>query len=147
MTQADRRMKNNTSYKVKIPTQFGLKTFLFKMTCHFSGAELETMTRIAEWTARNADSQDFLCGQLLVDLNAKLDKITPDHELWNLLDKNSQSSERNFLMWKGHLKHEDTITITHFGPMGYRQEFVFLNALTTSPWARNNKSKYQRRTR
>ena len=139
-------MKNNTSNKVRISTQFGLKTFLFKMTCHFSGSDHETMTRIAEWTARNAEKQSCLTGHLTIDLNAKLDKITPDHELWSLLDQNSQSTGRNFLMWKGHIKHEDTITITHFGPMGYRQEFVLLNALTTSPGVRSSRLRYQRRT-
>ena len=101
------------------------------MTCPFSGGEQDTMTKIAEWAARNTDKQNCLTDHLVIDLNAKLDKITPNHELWSLLDENSQSTERNFLMWKGHIKYDDTITITHFGPMGYRQEFVFLNALTT----------------
>ena len=139
-------MKNNNSHKVKVPTQFGKKTFLFKMSHHFTGPYHETMTKIAEWTAKNADNQNCLLGHLLIDLNAKIDRITPNHELWNLLDKNSQSTERNFLLWKGHIRYDDTITITHFGPMGYRQEFVLLNALTTSPQAGNNRVRCHRRT-
>ena len=102
------------------------------------------MDRIARWTAKQPDSQDWLLDQLNIDLNAKLDRINPDHELWDLLDKSSQATQRNFLMWRGHIKHNETITITHFGPMGYRQEFVFTNALSTSPRAGGNSLEWDR---
>ena len=132
-------MRNNKGYKVNIQTKYGSKTFLFKMSRHFTGPDHETMTKIAEWTAKNSDKLDWLVGHLLIYLNGKIARITLNHDLWNLLNRNSQSSERNFLIWRGSIRHDDTITITHFGPMGYRQEFVLLNALTTRNQTRTAK--------
>ena len=85
--QTDRDMKNDKGYKVNIQTQYGRKTFLFKMSRHFTGPDHDTMTKIAEWTAKNSDNQNWLVGHLLVYSNGKIARITPNHDLWNLLNR------------------------------------------------------------
>ena len=56
------------------------------MIRHFTGPDHETMTKIAKWTAKNAYINNWLDGHLLIYLNGKIALITPNHELWNLLN-------------------------------------------------------------
>ena len=93
------------------------------MNRHFDGNEQDVIRKIAEWIARNADAEGWLQGPLWMILGVRVAHITPGHELWELLDAGAKGVPfRNYLMWKGHIKFDDTITVTHFGPLGINQE-------------------------
>ncbi|XP_064625274.1 uncharacterized protein LOC135486423 [Lineus longissimus] len=115
--------KDLNEIRIKIKTSYGEKIFIFKMNRHFDGNDQTVMKTIAEWIANNADSPDWLQGPLWMILNVRIAHITPGHALWNLLDQDARSSPtRNYLMWDGHVKFNDTIVVTHFGPLGLGQE-------------------------
>jgi hypothetical protein len=93
------------------------------MNRHFRGDDDTAMERIANWIVENADSPDWMEGPLWIILNVRIAQIYQGHRLWDLLDDFSQQAGfRNYLMWQGHVKNSDTISVTHFGPLGWGQE-------------------------
>ena len=124
---------------------YGIKTFVFNMNRHFiidprskiqdtDSAENDeyAMDKIAIWLLESIDSDEWLdfslktgrLHPLWIFFNWRIAHITQGHPLWSLLDDDSRNNAptRNYLIWNGHIKNDGKIIVTHFGPLGPRQE-------------------------
>ena len=104
-----------------------VKQFVFNMKRHFIGSDQDAMEDIATWLLESIDSDewfDFSLAPLWIISNVRCVHITRGHPLWSLLDHKSRNDTptRNYLMWYGHIKNDEKITVTHFGPLGSTQE-------------------------